>query len=307
MEVRFASGEDMATVAREIGSAEAAITRNAGLNRAAMQAAPHLRVLGNHGIGVDPVDVEYASEIGLPIVFTPYANVQSVAEHAIAHMLAAAKQVAVCDAQVRAGNIGYRYEGFFQELSGKTLGIVGFGRIGRRTAEIAKAAFGMTVLVHSPSAPVEAVSALGMEKVERLETLLAQADVVSLHVPLRPGTRELIGKRHLDLMKPTAILVNTARGGVMDEAALIEALRDRRIAGAALDVFESDAMPADYPLLHLDNVILSPHTAGSTRDCLERTALEVAEQVLDVLAGRRPAHLVNPDVWERRTSSGVGP
>src|SRR5690606_3636487 len=150
------------------------------------------------------------------------------------------------------------------------------------------------------SADERTLAVLGIQKVEELNEMLAQADVVSLHVPLRPETRGLIGRDQLAAMKPTGILVNTARGALVDEEALIAALRSRRIAAAALDVFESDRMPPAYALLQLDNVILSPHTAGSTPDCLERTALQVADQVLDVLAGRKPQHLANPQVWERR-------
>jgi D-3-phosphoglycerate dehydrogenase len=293
----------MATVTAEISGAEAAITRNAGLDKAAMAAAPALRVLGNHGIGVDPVDVAYASEIGLPIVFTPYANVQSVAEHAVSLMLAVAKDIVRNDRAVRGGDIAYRYRGHFGELSGKTLGIVGFGRIGRRTAAIARAAFDMPVLVYSPSADPGMLADLGMQKAASLEALFASADVISLHVPLRAETRGLIGAEILHHARKGAILINTARGGLIDEPALIDALLAGRLAGAGLDVFASDAMAPDHPLLKCDNVILTPHTAGSTEECLKRTALQVVEQVLDVLEGRRPAHLVNPDIWARRRSS----
>src|SRR5688500_19940882 len=149
LEVRQASAASMDVVAREIGPACAAITRNAGLNRAAMQAAPRLRVLGNHGIGVDPVDVAYATEIGLPVVFTPYANVQSVAELAIAHMLAIAKRVREADRAVREHRFDYRFSRDFREVSGKMLAVIGVGRIGRRTADLARA-LGMRVVMHSP-------------------------------------------------------------------------------------------------------------------------------------------------------------
>ena len=300
LEVRHASAPDMATVAREIAGASAAITRNAGLDRVAMAAARDLLVLGNHGIGTDPVDVATANEIGLPIVFTPYANVQAVAEHCVALLLAVAKRVPAADQATRARDFGFKYRSRTRELQGKTLGIVGYGRIGRRVAAIARAAFDMKLLAYSPSADPERLAAEGVRRCDRLAELLALADVVSLHVPLREATRHLLDADALALMKPDAILINTGRGAVVDESALIAALEAGRIAGAGLDVFESETMPADYPLLGLDTVVLSPHLAGSAEECLERTAVQVADQVVEVLAGRRPPDLVNPEVWPKR-------
>ncbi len=297
---RLASAPDMATVASEIGDAVGAITRNAGLNQAAMDAAPKLKVLGNHGVGVDPIDLDHADRIGLPVVFTPYGNVQSVAEQAVSLMLAVAKSTARADEAVRQGNFGFKYDTPLAELHGGVLGIVGYGRIGRRTAAIASAAFGMRVMVYSPSVPADDIVADGAVKADTLDGLLREADVVSIHAPARAGTRHMINRDRLALMKPTAILVNTGRGAVIDEAALTDHLREKRILGAGLDVFESESMAADYPLLALPNVVLSPHIAGSTEQALKRTAEQVAQQVVDVVEGRRPEHLVNPDTWTRR-------
>lgn len=300
VEARAASAPDTATVAHEIVGSAAAITRNAGLDRTAMAVARNLVVLGVHGIGTDPVDMDYANEIGLPVVFTPYANVQAVAEHTIALILAVAKCLTTADHAARAGDFNFKYHARPRELSGKTLGIVGYGRIGRRVAAIARAGFDMKVLAYSPSADPERLASDGVQKCDALAELITAADVVSLHVPLRDATRQLIDADALAQMKPEAILVNTGRGGVVDEAALIAALEAKRFAGAGLDVFESETMPADYPLLRVDNVVLSPHLAGSAEESLERTAVEVVEQVIDVLRGKRPANLVNPEVWERR-------
>jgi D-3-phosphoglycerate dehydrogenase len=290
----------MATVAREIVGSTAAITRNAGLDHAAMLVSRNLVVLGVHGIGTDPVDIDYANEIGLPVVFTPYANVQAVAEHTIALMLAVMKCIPAADRATRAGNFDFKYRADARELCGKTLGIVGYGRIGRRVAAISRTAFDLKVLAYSPSADPDRLATEGVRKCNALSELLAAADVISLHVPIRESTRQLIDADALAQMKPGAILINTGRGAVVDENALVAALETGRIAGAGLDVFESEVMAADYPLLRLDNVVLSPHLAGSAEECLERTAVEVAEQVIDVLQGRRPPNLVNPEVWERR-------
>ena len=291
---------DTADVVPLIGAADAAITRNAGLKAASMDAAPRLRIVANHGVGVDQIDIPHATALGIPVTNTPGGNTVSVAEQAIALMLALAKQIVPAHAAARAGDFDVRYRLPFAEVSGKVLGIVGFGDIGRATARMAHHGFGMRVLVHSPSAPREPVEALGYSKVDSLDALLHAADVVSLHLPLRDSTRNLIGRRELALMKPSAMLINTGRGPTLDEDALVEALREKRIAGAGLDVFSREPLPADHPLLGLDTVALSPHTASSTEECLVRMALMVAESVIDALSGRRPLHLVNPEVWERR-------
>jgi D-3-phosphoglycerate dehydrogenase len=288
-----ATAPDMATVAREIVDAQAVITRNAGLSAAAIDAAPDLRVIGVHGIGVDPVDLARASARRIPVVITPEGNIQSVAEHAVALILAAARAVPRADAAVRAGDFDMRYRVPMAELHGKTLGIAGYGRIGRRTAEIARAAFDMPLLVYSPSADPAAVAADGGRKCEDLADFLSQIDVLSLHVPIRPETRGLIGAAALSQAKPSLILVNTGRGAVIDEAALIEALKAGRIAAAGLDVYTSEEMPPDYPLLALENVVLTPHIGGTTEECLARTAEQVASQVVEVLEGRPPRNQIN--------------
>ncbi|MDX9860481.1 MAG: hydroxyacid dehydrogenase [Rhodospirillales bacterium] len=300
IEVRRASAFDMDTVATEIVDADAAITRNAGLNAKAMQAAAKLKVLGNHGIGVDPVDVGYATEIGLPIIFTPYANVQSVAEHTILQMLSLAKRVREADAAVRAGRYDFRYSGEFHELSGKMLAVIGFGRTGRYTARIAKGGFGMRVAAYDPYVEDSVLAEEGVERADDLAALLGQADVVSLHLQLTPETRGLMNRDRLALMKPGALLVNTSRGGLVDAEALVEAVTSERLAGAAMDVFEKEPPPADHPFCKVERILLSPHIAGATRECLQRTAMQTAAQVIEVLEGKRPAHLVNPTVWDRR-------
>ena len=295
----------MDVVAKEIVGCVAAITRNAGLDRTAMQAASDLRVLGNHGIGTDPVDVAYAGEIGLPIIFTPYGNVQSVAELALSQMLAIARRTREADRAVRSGDYDYRYSRDFIELQGKTLAVIGFGRIGRRTAEVAKGAFGMRVVVYDPYLPADVVAAAGAEKGEDLAAVLGAADVVSLHLQLTPETRNILDRERLAQMKPGAMLVNTARGALVDPDALVDALQSGHLRGAAMDVFEVEPLPLDHPFAKEDRLILSPHIGGATEECLERTAMQTAEQVVDVLEGRKPAHLVNPDVWERRRLSAA--
>jgi D-3-phosphoglycerate dehydrogenase / 2-oxoglutarate reductase len=300
LEVRQASAATMDVVAKEIEPAVAAITRNAGLSGAAMDAAKDLRVLGNHGIGVDPVDVGHATEIGLPIIFTPYGNVESVAEHTVSQMLAITKRVREADRAVREGNYDYRYTRDFCELNGRTLAIIGFGRTGIRTAEIAKAGFSMKIKAYDPYIDAAAMAERGMEKVDDLDALLAEADVVSLHLQLTPETRGLMTRERLFSMRKGSLLVNTARGALVDADALVEALESGHLRGAAMDVFDQEPLPLDHPYIKTDGLVMSPHIAGATEECLERTAFQTASQVVDVLEGRRPDNMVNPDVWDRR-------
>jgi D-3-phosphoglycerate dehydrogenase len=293
---RLASESDMTAVAREVGDAVAVFTRSAGLDAAAMNAAPRLRAIGSHGVGVNAIDVGHATELGIPVFNTPDANRAAVAEHTFALMFAVARRLAGADRAARAVDFDFKYHAPLADLSGKVLGIVGFGGIGRRVAAIAKA-FGMHVLVASDSAVAE-VRALGYEAVT-LDALLSRADIVSLHRPLLPQAKPLLGDRELRLMKPSAIIINTARGGLIDEAAMVRALTQRTIAGAGLDVFVSEQMPKDHPLLSAPNTVLTPHIAGSSEDALRRTAEQLVERLVAIFEGK-PVDVVNPAVWDRR-------
>ncbi|HEV7265180.1 MAG TPA: NAD(P)-dependent oxidoreductase [Falsiroseomonas sp.] len=297
---RFASAHDMATVAREMPGCVAVITRNAGMDAAAMDAAPSLKLVVNHGVGMNRIDVAHAASLGIPVAFTPTANARSVAEHAIALALALARQVIPADAAVRGCDWTLRYEGQMMEMHGKVFGLAGFGTIGRMTGAIARHGFGMKLLVFSPGTPDQALAEAGAERTPTLQALLEAADVVSLHRPLRPDTRHMIDATSLAWMKPTAYLVNTARGELVDTAALAEALRAGRIAGAAQDVFRVEPPGPDEPLLAAPNSVLAPHISGVTEEAMRETALQCADQVLDMLAGRRPPHLARPEVWEHR-------
>jgi D-3-phosphoglycerate dehydrogenase len=296
---RPATRADMATVAREIADVTAVITRSAGLNAAAMDCAPSLRVIGSHGVGVDAIAVDHATALGIPVVNTPEANRASVAEHTVALILGVAKRLIAADAATRRVDFGFKYHNSLSDISGKTLGVVGFGGIGRHLAAMMKSAFSMDILVASDSAQAVELKALGYRLAPSLDALLAEADIVTLHRTLRSASRALIGARELRLMKPAAFLINTARGGLVDERALSGALGRGEIAGAGIDVFENENMSKDNPLLQLPNVLLSPHVAGSTNEALERAALQLVERIVAVLAGT-PQDVVNPDVWARR-------
>ncbi|GGE53841.1 phosphoglycerate dehydrogenase [Agaricicola taiwanensis] len=300
IEVVHASSAAMDVVAAEIGDADAIITRDAGINAVALDAAKRLKVIANHGIGTNKIDLARAKELNIPTVFTPTANARSVAEHTLMLMLAVAKRTVAADQATRNNDWRFKYSGGMVEISGKTMGIIGFGTIGRITAEMAAAGFGMDVLVWSPSTPKETLEASGFRVAGSLEDVLRQSDVISLHRPSRPDTRHMINATTLKLMKPGAILVNTARGSLIDEQALYEALRDGQILGAGLDVYDPEPMSTDNPLLTLPNIVLAPHVAGSTEDALRNAATQCAEQIIDVLAGQRPPHIVDVSVWETR-------
>jgi D-3-phosphoglycerate dehydrogenase len=280
----------MAAVAAEIGEADAVVTRNAGLSAAAMDAAPRLRLVVVHGVGHDPVDLAHAARKGIVVCHTPVANAWSVAEHAVALLLAAARQAVAADRAVREGAFDRRYTLRLTELRGKTLGIVGCGRIGLATARIARAGLGMRIVGFSPSADPARLRRLRVEPASDLGWLLDRADAVSLHVPLRPETRGLLGRAELARMKPGALLVNTARGALVDQAALVEALAAGRLGAAGLDVFAREPVPGGDPLLALPNVVLSPHVAGATEEAMARTAEAVATAILRFAAGRRVPH-----------------
>ncbi|MBX3568656.1 MAG: hydroxyacid dehydrogenase [Rhizobiaceae bacterium] len=289
---------DEAGLLDEAVEADAAITRNAGLPRAAIAVCRRLRIIAIHGIGTDAVPVDLATESGIVVVNTPDANLQSVAEHALSLLLAVAKRLPDADRATRAGDFAFKFRAPSREVSGGVLGLVGFGKIAGRVAAMARA-FGMHVVALSPNQPDEAFQLAGVERVPDLRTLLTKSDFVSLHLPLTPATRHMIGEPQLRLLRSDAILVNTSRGAIVDEIALADWLARNPGAGAGLDVFSVEPPPLDHPLLGLRNVVLSPHTAASSEAALRRTGIEAAEAVLTVLGGGIPRNVVNPDVFGR--------
>ncbi|KQT64374.1 MULTISPECIES: NAD(P)-dependent oxidoreductase [unclassified Aureimonas] len=278
---------DMDIVARLVGGCDAAITRDAGFSSAAMRAGDRLRVVVVHGTGHDAVDKAAATTRGILVCNTPGANARSVSEMALGLALAAARRIPAADRSEREGLPGFRERERFHELSGKTALIVGWGATGRGLGVMLKAALGMRVLVHSP----RVADLDGFERCASLEEGLSQADLVSLHTPLRPETHHLIDARALAAVKHGSILVNTARAGLVDEAALAEALNEGRVSAAGLDVYSHGA-PAG-PLGRCAGVIFTPHLGGTTGEALERVALGAARNVLDALSGRRPATTLN--------------
>jgi D-3-phosphoglycerate dehydrogenase len=291
-----------------VDMAVAAIAGSAPYDAAFMERAPHLRVIARTGIGYDAVDVEAATRRGIAVCNAPDGPTVSTAEHAVTLMLLVAKNVKSAESALRAGTSGgyfSRHEGI--ELDGKVLGLVGFGRIARRVARIA-GGLGMRVMVFDPYLAPSAVPG-DIGRADTLEALLGAADVVSVHVPLTETSRGMFGAAEFGSMKPGAVFINTARGGLVDNDALIAALDAGRLFGAGLDVTSPEPLPAGHPLLGRDDVVVTPHVASATADGKVRNLRIAFEQAMAVVEGRRPDHLVNPEVWERVASAkfeGVG-
>ncbi len=287
-DVRLTEARDGPDLARELAEADVLVARRDYVGRATLELAQHVRGIVTPGVGVEKVDVAAATELGIVVANSP-GNSVTVAESALLLMLALAKQMPIWITAARAGSeptSGMRG----MELHGKTLGLVGFGRIGRLTAGFARA-FGMRVLAYDPY-----VQTSDLAEMVSLEDVLRVSDFVSLHPVLTPETHHLINASRLALMKPTAYLINTSRGGVIDEAALIAALQQGRLAGAGLDVFETEPPRTDNPLLRMDNVIGTPHGLSHADESLRRCASMTEENVLAIIDGRLPPYIVNPQV-----------
>jgi D-3-phosphoglycerate dehydrogenase / 2-oxoglutarate reductase len=262
--------------------ADGVMVRMTPIRAADIARAKKVKVICKQGVGYDNIDVAAARARGIPVLRSPGVNKEAVAEMALALGLAAARRIAELDRRVRAREKIERPSVLGVEMWGKTVGVVGVGNIGARVAHKWQAAFEAKVLGYDPYKKLE------IEQVGRLDELLGKADLVTLHVPLTAETRHMIGRRELALMKPSAVLVNTCRGGVVDEAALYEALKAGRLFGAGIDVWEVEQPRVESRLLELANVVATPHAAGGTEETQVRSALSVAEQVVGVLQGRPP-------------------
>lgn len=272
--------------------AEAIIAGMEPVTARVIDAAPRLKIVARRGVGYETVDLLAATRRGIAVTITAGALTDTVADHTMALLLAVARRIPSLDRGVKAGGWDRVPTA---DVWGKTLGILGFGAIGRAVARRA-AGFGMRLLACDVLPDTAAAASLGVGLVD-LDTLLAESDFLTIHVPLTPGTRDIIGEAALRRMKPSACIINTSRGAVIDEAALLEALREGRLAGAGLDVFR-DEPPRDLSLASLEQVVATPHVASHTLETLARMERACADAVLAALRGERPAHVVNPQVYE---------
>jgi (S)-sulfolactate dehydrogenase len=286
-DVRFDAGlvERRAELAAALGEADALIVRNrTRVDRELLAAAPRLRVVGRLGVGLDNIDVEACAARGIRVIPATGANALAVAEYVVCAALLLLRGAYLSSADVAAGKWPRAALGEGREAAGKTLGIVGFGGIGRLVARLALG-LGMKVLATDAMIPPDSPAwrEAGVTR-GSLDELLGGADAVTLHVPLAADTRHLIDAGRIARMKPGAVLINTARGGVVDERALADALRSGRLGGAALDVFEAEPLPAGSPLAGVPNLVLTPHVAGVTRESTERVSAMIAREVAAALA-----------------------
>ena len=295
-EVKKTNSTKKEDLIRDLKDCDGIIVRTAVMDAEVLAANPQLKVIGKHGVGVDNVDLDYCRAHGIPVVNTPRANSQSVAEHAITLILASAKQIAykaACYAKEDYA-VKDRMEG--NEISGKVLGLIGFGNIGSRVAKIAHHGFDMRVIAYDPFLP-EGVREDGVEVTHNAEEVYRQADFISVHTPATPQTIHSISTEQFRMMKKTAYFVNTSRGLVVDEPALIKALQDGEIAGAGLDVSDPEPAKGDNPMHKMNNVIMTPHSAAGTKDALNRMSADAAKGILEVMNGQKPTWAV---VWPEK-------
>lgn len=283
-EVAFAD-RNADVIKKEIVDAAAVIVRNSELPGEVLATAKDLKIVSKHGVGVDNIDLDYCKKAGVAVTVTPDANGLSVAEHAFALMMALAKNIIPVSSAYKKIGFAAKNSDPGIELTGKTLGLIGTGRIGSRFAKMCHAGFGMKVLAYDPYAPK---APEGVALVPTVEEVLREADVLSLHCALTDETRKMINKDRLALMKPTAILINCARGPMIDEEALIDALSNGRLAAAGLDVTDPEPVAPDSTLFRLSNVIVTPHYAPVTAEAAQRVSKIAAENVKAVLSGEEP-------------------
>jgi D-3-phosphoglycerate dehydrogenase len=282
--------------AYQIGAARDELAKHFHVHEDLLRRAPNLLIVSSNGAGFDPVDVDACTAAGVLVVNQSGGNANSVAEHALGMLLTLSKRILEADRVLRRERDVNRNALIGNEAQGKTIGIVGLGNVGCRIAELCKGLLHMNVIAYDPYLTAEEMAARGGEKVE-LDDLLRRSDFVSISCPLTRESRGMIGAREFALMRPHAFFITTARGFIHDEAALEDALRHRRIAGAGLDVWAKEPPPPDHPLLQFDNVLASPHTAGVTREARMNMGKIAAEQLLDALDGKRPPRIINPEVW----------
>lgn len=305
VEVDVKVGLPQAKLIEIIGGYEALAVRSATkVTREVLTAGKSLRVVGRAGIGVDNVDLDAATKLGIVVMNTPGGNTITVAEHTLAMLMAAARHIPQATQSMRAG--AWEKKKFSgRELFNKTLGVVGLGNIGSVVAQRALA-LKMKVLAYDPFLSAEAAKRLGIEMAS-LEEIYRKADFITVHVPLTEQTRGMIGTQAISMMKPSTILVNCARGGIVDEAALAEALKSKRIAAAALDVFEKEPLPKDHPFLTLENVVMTPHLGASTEEAQVNVAVALAEQMVDYLLNGTVRNAVNLPSVSREVLEVLGP
>lgn len=277
--------------------ADAYILRIGKIDRKAIERCEKLKVITRPGVGYDSVDVQAATERGIPVVLCPSANARAVAEHTVALLFACAKNIVESVNETKAGNFGIRNRYAAVDIVDKMLVVLGFGNIGRQVAKLC-AALDMKVGVYDPFVKRETAEEMGYTYYGNMLDALAAADFVSLHMPSMPSTRGLIAAEQFKAMKPTSFFLNAARGDVVDEPALVAALKNGEIAGAGLDVLVEEPFPADHPFMKMPNVVLTPHMAAQSQETVSKLVTMAAEGTLAVLRGEKWPYVANPEVYD---------
>lgn len=278
-------------VLQTIETCDAVLTRsNISIDKEVIQAGKHLKIISKYGVGINNIDVDFATEQGVYVTITPEANANAVAEHVMALLLTLCKKIMTMDKALRSGNFNIRNAVYSVDLEAKTLGILGLGRIGQLVAWKAYHGFGMNVIGYDPNLKENIP---WIETKHDMDAILGEADVISLHLPLMPATHHIISTEEFKKMKHSAYLINTSRGGTVDEAALVKALRNHEIAGAGIDVFETEPPDVTSELFTLDNMIVTPHSAALTKEGSVKMAVHAAMQIDQVLKGNKPSWPIN--------------
>lgn len=300
IEIVLASDVKPETVAPLMRDVQAIVLRTGiQITRELLDLSAGLVTISRTGGGVDNVDVEYASEKEILVTSSLGVNTTSVVEHSLALILSLSKQLFLMDRELRNHNFRIRYQNRPKDLRGKCLGIVGFGKIGSELAKSCRQIFEMEIIAHDDYLSAEVKSQNPSVIFMTLENLFKQADIVSLHIPLTDKTREMITWEYFNMMKADALIINTSRGEVIKEEDLVRALQEEAIAGAGLDVFAKEPIEKHNPLLHMENVILTPHTAALTKECVVRMATSAVSRVLDLFDGNIPENIANPEVLSK--------
>ncbi|NHN33471.1 hydroxyacid dehydrogenase [Paenibacillus agricola] len=289
--------DDRAAIAELAREADAILVRTAVIDRELIESISNLKVIARHGAGVDNIDAKAAAERGIYVCNTPYANSNSVAEHAVGMMIAISHQMFKGDIALRKGDFEARNRYIGTELHGKTLGIIGLGNIGRRVARKCALGMEMNVIAYDPFITGDS----GIDDVRMVDSvhkLVSESDFVSLHIPYVPDLHHIIDRATLALMKKSSFLINCARGGLVDEDALYEALKAGQIAGAAMDVFEQEPPPSQHPLWELDNIIVTPHMSAHTDDAMIAMAVGAAEEIVRILHNEPPISCTNKNLMK---------
>lgn len=296
------------TIVSMVGDYDAMIIRATLLTEPMLAAGKKLKVVGRHGVGTDNLDIPAATRHGILLLNTPGANAGSVAEYTVGALLYLFKRFAEADRMLRRGDFNQpgSLTGLLTKLGfenrvveGRTIGLAGFGAIARRVAKICIHGFDMKVLAYDPYVSEKAMNALGVQKVASVKEMAPLVDALTIHVPKTPETVNLINSEIFSAMKPTAVLVNAARGGIVNEADLVEALKNRSIAAAATDVYDQEPPPMDHPLFSLDNMLMTPHIGAASDGAMQNMASYVARGVVDVLEGRTPQFVVNRELLKK--------